>query len=155
MGIVNITMNIAIASDHRGYKLKEKIKSFIVSIGNSVNDFGPHNDEESVDYPDYGAKVANDVSSGKSDRGILICGSGIGMSLTANKVTGVRAALCHDLATTEMSRRHNNANVLCIGADVVKEDQIEKQIDLWLKTEFEGGRHERRVDKVMNIENNR
>ena len=146
-------MKIALASDHRGYKLKEKIKLFISSSGHIVNDFGPTNGNESVDYPDYGIKVASAVGSGESERGILICGSGIGMSLTANKINGVRAALCHDLATTEMSRRHNNANVLCIGADVVKEGQIEKQIDLWLKTEFEKGRHERRVDKVMNIEN--
>lgn len=146
-------MEIALASDHRGYKLKEKIKSCLYSLGHTVNDCGPDNEEESVDYPDFGVKVANAVSKGVCERGILICGTGIGMSLTANKVNGVRAALCHDLLTTEMSRRHNNANVLCIGADVVKEDEIEGQIRLWLNTEFEGDRHERRVGKIMSIEN--
>ena len=144
--------NIAVASDHRGYKLKERIKSCLSSLGHTVNDCGPDNEKDSVDYPDYGAKVANAVSKGDSDCGMLICGTGIGMSLAANKVSGIRAALCHDLLTTEMSRRHNNANVLCIGADVVKENQIEEQIKLWLNTEFEGGRHERRVNKIMDLE---
>lgn len=145
-------MQIALASDHRGYKLKERIKTYLASLGHAVNDCGPINDKESVDYPDYGLKVAMAVSKGDCERGILICGTGIGMSLTANKVNGIRAALCHDFLTTEMSRRHNDANVLCVGADVVKEGRIEDQIKLWLDTEFEGGRHERRINKIMNIE---
>ncbi|MGR3220835.1 MAG: ribose 5-phosphate isomerase B [Candidatus Anammoxibacter sp.] len=145
--------SIALASDHRGYELKEKIKSCLSSLGYIVNDCGPDNKKESVDYPDYGIKVANAVSRGDNDCGVLICGTGIGMSLAANKVKGIRAALCNDLLTTEMSRRHNDANILCLGADIVKEDQVEEQIKLWLSVEFEGGRHERRVKKIMNPEN--
>ncbi len=145
-------MNISIASDHRGIELKDKIKSIISSLGHNVNDCGPVNDKESVDYPDFAVKVANCISSGDSDRGILICGTGIGMSLAANKVKGVRAALCHNMLTIEMSRRHNDANILCLGNDIVDLNEIEKQIELWINTEFEGGRHERRVEKIMSLE---
>ena len=121
-------------------------------MGHSVDDLGPDNEQDSVDYPDYGQKVGREVGEGRSDKGILICGTGIGMSLAANKVNGVRAALCHDLFTTEMSRRHNDANVLCLGADVVNHEIINNQIRLWLDTEFENGRHARRVDKIRGLE---
>lgn len=146
-------MNIAIASDHRGIELKSKIKSFLDSMGYIVNDCGPYDDKESVDYPDYGIKVAFAVNKGESDRGVLVCGTGIGMSLVANKVKGVRAALCHDEVTIEMSRKHNNANVLCIGNDIIDQDKIDLLLKLWFTTEFEGGRHQRRVNKIMDLEN--
>lgn len=145
-------IKVALASDHRGYNLKEVVKSCITSYGFLADDYGPDNGSDSVDYPDYGAKVANAVGGGRCDRGILICGTGIGMSLAANKVNGVRAALCHNLVTAEMSRRHNDANVLCIGADIVMEGQACELIKLWLNTEFEGDRHERRVNKIMQLE---
>ena len=145
-------MKIAIASDHRGFTLKEIIIRYLASMGHSVNDLGPDNEQDSVDYPDYGQKVGKEVAEGRSDKGILICGTGIGMSLAANKVNGVRAALCHDLFTTEMSRRHNDANVLCLGTDIVNHEIIDNQIQLWLETEFENGRHARRVNKIKDLE---
>lgn len=145
-------MKIAIATDHRGIELKAKIKSCIEMMGHIVDDMGPFEDKDAVDYPDYGIKVATAVSNSDVERGILICGTGIGMSLVANKVKGVRAALCHDMVTTEMSRRHNDANVLCVGNDIVNADTIDEMIKLWLNTEFEGGRHERRVNKIMDLE---
>ncbi len=146
-------MNIALASDHRGIDLKLKIKSILSSLGHITNDLGPFDDKESVDYPDYGSKVAAAVSKGDSVMGILICGTGIGMSLVANKVNGVRAALCHDIVTCEMSRKHNDANVLCVGNDIINHEDIEKLIKVWITTAFEGGRHERRVNKIMSLEN--
>ncbi|MDO8094735.1 MAG: ribose 5-phosphate isomerase B, partial [Candidatus Brocadiales bacterium] len=118
-----------------------------------IEDFGTTTGTESVDYPDYGLKAARSVGSGESDRGILICGTGIGMSLVANKVKGVRAAVCHNLYTVEMSRRHNDSNILCIGADIVNEEILEQKVKLWLETPFEGGRHARRVEKIMDAEN--
>ena len=145
-------MKIAIASDHRGFTLKGLIIEYLTSMGHTVNDLGPDNEQDSVDYPDFGQKVGREVSEGRSDKGILICGTGIGMSLAANKVAGVRAALCHDLFTTEMSRRHNDANVLCLGADIVNHKIIDNQIQLWLETEFENGRHARRVNKIKDLE---
>lgn len=146
-------MKIAIASDHRGFEFKKRVISMLTQAGHKVIDFGTSNDNESVDYPDYGIKAARSVGSGECDRGILICGTGIGMSLVANKVRGVRAAVCHNLYTVEMSRRHNDSNVLCIGADVVNEELLEQKVKLWLETPFEGGRHARRVDKITNVEN--
>ena len=122
-------------------------------MGHTVKDFGVMSSAESVDYPDFGLKAARSVGAGECDRGILICGTGIGMSLVANKVKGVRAALCHNLYTVEMSRRHNDSNVLCIGADVVDGDLLEQKVKLWLETPFEGGRHARRVEKIMEVEN--
>ncbi len=125
----------------------------LTQMGYTVIDFGAATDSESVDYPDYGIKVARAVGSGECDRGILICGTGIGMSLVANKVKGVRAAVCHNLYTVEMSRRHNDSNVLCIGADIVDEGLLEQKVKLWLETPFEGGRHARRVGKITDVEN--
>lgn len=146
-------MKIAIASDHRGFEFKKRVISTLTHLGHKVTDFGTATDSESVDYPDYGIKAARAVGAGECDRGILICGTGIGMSLVANKVRGVRAAVCHNLYTVEMSRRHNDSNVLCIGADVVNEDILEQKVKLWLETPFEGGRHARRVGKIVDVEN--
>lgn len=146
-------MKIALASDHRGFEFKKCIASMLTQMGHTVEDFGTTTSTESVDYPDFGLKASRAVGSGKCDRGILICGTGIGMSLIANKIKGVRAALCYNLYTVEMSRRHNDSNVLCIGADVVGEDILEQKIKLWLETPFEGGRHARRIEKITNVEN--
>jgi len=146
-------MKVAIASDHRGYTFKERIISTLKQLGHTVEDFGTASNSESVDYPDFGLKAAGAVGRGECDRGILICGTGLGMSLVANKVRGVRAALCHNLYTAEMSRRHNDSNVLCIGADVVDEELLEQKVKLWLDTPFEGGRHARRLEKIAELEN--
>ena len=146
-------MKIALASDHRGFEFKKHVVSMLNQMGHAVKDFGTTTSTESVDYPDYGLKAARAVGSGECERGILICGTGIGMSLVANKVKGVRAAVCHNLYTVEMSRRHNDSNVLCIGADIINEDLLEQKVKLWLETPFEGGRHARRVEKIKNLEN--
>ncbi|MDN3510201.1 MAG: ribose 5-phosphate isomerase B [Candidatus Jettenia sp. CY-1] len=146
-------MKIALASDHRGFDFKKRVTSMLTQMGHTVIDFGTTTDTESVDYPDFGIKAARAVGSGECNRGILICGTGIGMSLVANKVKGVRAALCHNLYTVEMSRRHNDSNVLCIGADIVDEELLEQKVKLWLETPFDGGRHARRVEKIMDAEN--
>ena len=145
-------MKIALASDHRGFEFKSKIGKFVSDLGHEVIDYGTSNETVSVDYTDYGLEAARSVSRGESDRAVLICGTGLGMSLIANKVKGVRATVCHDLHTVEMSRRHNDANVLCLGADVVDQGLLEKKIKLWLETQFEGGRHARRVGKIMEAE---
>ena len=146
-------MKIALASDHRGFDFKKRVADMLIQMGHTVKDFGTTTSTESVDYPDYGLKAARAVGSGECERGILVCGTGIGMSLVANKVKGVRAAVCHNLYTVEMSRRHNDSNILCIGADIVDEELLEQKLKLWLETPFEGGRHARRIEKVMDIEN--
>lgn len=146
-------MKISVASDHRGFEFKKRVMKMLTEMGHTVEDFGVMSSAESVDYPDFGLKASRAVGTGECDRGILICGTGIGMSLVANKVKGVRAALCHNLYTVEMSRRHNDSNVLCIGADVVDGDLLEQKVKLWLDTPFEGGRHARRVEKIMEVEN--
>ncbi len=144
-------MKVAIASDHRGYHLKEKVMSLLKARGHEVIDEGPSS-EESVDYPDFAALVATKVSSGEVDRGILICGTGIGMAISANKFPGVRAAACADEVTAELSRRHNNLNVLCLSGDLLSMRVTERVVEVWMKTEFEGGRHERRVEKIRQLE---
>jgi len=144
-------VRIALAADHAGFALKERVKEFLKGAGHEVIDFGTDS-EQSCDYPDFGIKAAEAVARGEAERGILICGTGIGMCISANKVRGVYAALCHDLFTTERSRTHNNANVLCMGALVVEEKLALRMVDLWLKTPFEGGRHERRVGKIAEYE---
>ncbi len=144
-------MKIAIACDHRGYEAKELIKGILKRGDHEVIDFGA-NDSKSADYPDYAIPCSLAVARGEADRGILICGSGIGMSITANKVHGIRAALCHDELTAELSRRHNDANVLCLPAMLVNDPLINRIVGTWLQTEFEAGRHERRVEKMMEIE---
>ena len=144
-------MRIAIGSDHRGFEAKRRLVSYLSDMGHEVTDVGA-NDNESIDYPDLAFPVATRVSSGQVDRGILICGSGIGMCIAANKVKGVRAAPCHDSITAEMSRRHNDANVLCLSADLLGEQLIDRMVRIWLETDFEGGRHARRVEKITKFE---
>lgn len=146
-------MKIAIGSDHRGYDAKRRIAPLLTQLGHTVLDVGPSG-PESVDYPDYGLKVAHAVGEKTVDRGILICGTGIGMCITANKVRGVRAAPCHDSITAEMSRRHNDANVLCLSADLLGDELMSRMIKIWLETEFEAGRHARRVEKITRFEEN-
>ena len=145
-------MKVALASDHRGFEFKNKIVAFLSSLGHEAVDYGTSNGAESVDYPDYGLQAARAVARGECERAVLVCGTGLGMSLVANKVKGVRATVCHDLYTVEMSRKHNDSNVLCLGADVVDQKLLEKKIKLWIETPFEGGRHARRVGKIMDIE---
>jgi len=144
-------MKIAVASDHRGIEVKNKVLALLRELKQDALDYGPPNGE-SVDYPDFAAKVASAVSQGKIDRGILACGTGIGMSITANKFLSVRAANCADALSAEMSRRHNDANVLCLSADLLSESVMANIVRIWIETEFEGGRHTRRVAKISEIE---
>jgi ribose 5-phosphate isomerase B len=144
-------MRIAIGSDHRGFDVKRRIVTLLSDMKHEVLDLGPVS-KESVDYPDYAFEVARAVGQGRAERGILVCGTGIGMCIAANKVTGVRAAPCHDSITAEMSRRHNDANVLCLSADLLGEELIERMVRIWLDTPFEGGRHARRVEKIVRFE---
>jgi len=144
-------MKIAVGSDHRGFEAKQQIKSLITQLGHECIDFGTTNSEP-VDYPDTAYLAAMAVSKKQADRGILACGTGIGTSITANKVKGVRAALCHDELSAQISRHHNDANVLCVAADLTGEVLLRKIVEVWLKTEFSGGRHQRRVRKIMAIE---
>ena len=144
-------MRIAVGSDHRGVNMRSKIIDLLTSLGQEVIDEGTRG-EESVDYPDIAAAVARKVSQGEVDRGILICGTGLGMSIVANKFPNVRAAPCHDYVTAELSRRHNDLNVLCLSGDILGERLVDRLIEIWLKTEFEGGRHERRVEKIAALE---
>lgn len=146
-------MKIAIGSDHRGYEAKERIKALLTDMGLEVEDCGVHAKQAS-DYPDTGFIVAEEVAHARADRGILFCGSGIGMSITANKVRGIRAALCHDELTAQMARRHNDSNILCLPADLVGDALMQGIVRCWLTTEFEGGRHARRVQKILAFEQN-
>jgi ribose 5-phosphate isomerase B len=144
-------MRIGIGCDHRGYDVKRRVVPMLERAGHEVLDLGVHS-ETACDYPDFAFEVALAVSAGRLDRGILICGTGIGMCIAANKVPGIRAALCHDSITAEMSRRHNDANVLCLSADLLGDEVIHRMIRIWLETEFEGGRHARRVEKIALFE---
>ncbi|MBN1844195.1 MAG: ribose 5-phosphate isomerase B [Sedimentisphaerales bacterium] len=144
-------MKIAIGSDHRGYEAKELIKNILQRSGHEVEDFGTHK-SKSCDYPDFGIPAALAVSQGRADLAVLICGSGIGMSITANKIPGIRAALCQDEMTAQISRKHNMANVLCLPAMLVNDLSITRIVESWLHAEFEGGRHIRRVEKMMAAE---
>jgi ribose 5-phosphate isomerase B len=144
-------MRIAIGADHAGYELKEIIKHTLDELRTPYRDFGTDS-EESVDYPDFAAKVGRGVAAGEFDRGILICGTGIGMALAANKVTGVRAAPVMDLETARLAREHNNANVLALGARVTPPERALDIVRTFLRTDFEGGRHERRLNKVAALE---
>ncbi len=145
-------MKIALASDHRGFELKNVIADHLLEMGHEPIDFGTKNGNDSVDYPDFGILAARAVADGECERAILVCGTGLGMSLIANKVNGVRATVCHNPYTVEMSRRHNDANVLCLGVDVVNHDLLVEKIKLFIETAFEGGRHARRVGKIMDAE---
>jgi len=144
-------MKIAVASDHRGFNVKDKILSQVTQLHHEAQDFGPSS-ADICDYPDFGAKAAKAVSDGLVERAILICGSGIGMCIVANKFKGVRAALCHDDLTAEMSRRHNDANILCLSADLLGDRLASRMVELWLATPFEGGRHARRIAKIADYE---
>lgn len=144
-------MKVALACDHGGLELKEVIESVLKSLNVETVDFGTGS-EESVDYPDFAAKVAQSVSTGETERGIAICGTGIGMSIAANKYPGVRAALCHDSYTARMSRLHNDANILVLGGRVTGREVAIEVLKQWLATPFEGGRHQRRLDKISQIE---
>jgi len=143
--------SVAIGADHGGFELKEKIREYLKKKGYQCVDFGCF-DKNSVDYPDFGKSVAQAVAQKKYEKGILICTTGIGMSIVANKVNGIRAALCQDEFSAEMSRRHNDTNVLVMGAKMVEPGKVFKIIEVWFKTEFEGGRHQRRVDKIIKTE---
>ncbi|MFQ5957174.1 MAG: ribose 5-phosphate isomerase B [Candidatus Brocadiales bacterium] len=146
-------MKIALASDHRGYEFKNKLCHLLSEHGYSVADYGTDDSAKSVDYPDYASRAARAVSRKECERGILVCGTGIGMSLAANKVKGIRAIVAHDIYSTEMSRRHNDSNVLCIGADLLAPGPMAmKIIQVWLETPFEGERHARRVEKITDLE---
>jgi ribose 5-phosphate isomerase B len=144
-------MKLAVGSDHRGYKIKEYVKAIAAELGHESIDCGT-NDSNPVDYPDTAYVAAMAVSQGKADRAILICATGIGMSMAANKVHGIRAALCHDELSAQVSRDHNNSNVLCLSGDQVGEVLLRKMVEAWLNTEFSGGRHLRRVRKIEAIE---
>ena len=143
---------IALGCDHGGFELLQEVKAHLDKLGFQYKDFGTYS-TESVDYPDYAAKVARAVQSGECDRGIIICGTGIGISIAANKVHGIRAALCHNAFTAQMCREHNNAQIVSMGARVLEEDMALRIVDIFLNTEFAGGRHENRVNKLMEIEN--
>ena len=145
-------MKIAIASDHGGFDLKEQVKVWLQEMGHEAEDFGCHS-KESCDYPDFGAAAARAVASGQCERGIVICTTGIGISITANKVKGIRCALCSEPWSAEMTRRHNNANVLAMGAGAVGPLLARRIVETFLTTELEGGRHQRRVDKITAVEN--
>ncbi|MCU1290377.1 MAG: sugar-phosphate isomerase, RpiB/LacA/LacB family [Acidobacteria bacterium] len=143
---------IALASDHAGFEEKEKLKKTLDEIGVEYDDLGTGS-LDSVDYPDYAQKVGESVANGEAEQGILVCGSGIGVAIAANKIHGVRAAQAWNEETARLARRHNNANVLTIGARVIPEAEIPKIVKAWFETDFEGGRHEKRVEKITALEN--
>jgi ribose 5-phosphate isomerase B len=144
-------MRISLGSDHRGVQVKERIANLLQARGVAVHDVGTHTTER-VDYPDIAVEVAREVAAGQADRGILVCGTGLGMSIAANKVPGVRATPVHDDVTAELSRSHNDSNVLCLSADLLGERIIDHIVDVWLKTPFQGGRHLRRLERIAEIE---
>ena len=145
-------MKLALGCDHGGYPLMQEVKKHLEEKGIEYTDFGTYS-EESCDYPDFAEKAADAVKSGACDFGILVCGTGIGISIAANKIHGIRAALCSDSYSAEMTRRHNNANMLAMGARVIGVGQALKIVDTFLSTDFEGGRHERRIQKITELEN--
>ena len=145
-------MKIAIACDHGGYRLKETLIPHLESLGHQVEDFGCHS-EESIDYPDYAFPAAEAVASGACERGIVICTTGIGVSVCANKVRGIRCALCTDTFDADLTRRHNNSNMLALGQRIVEPALAKEIVSVWLATDFEGGRHQRRIDKISDYEN--
>lgn len=144
-------MQVGLACDHGGFELKEDLKAFLKSMGTEPMDMGTFN-EDSVDYPDFGILVAERISRGELERGILICGTGIGMSIVANKFKGVRAALANDLYSSRFSREHTDANILVIGGRIIGKDLAREIVRVWLETPFSGGRHKRRLDKIEAIE---
>ena len=145
-------MRIAIGADHAGFRLKQHVVEYLQRLGHEVDDRGTHS-EESVDYPGICADVGREVVAGRADRGIVLGGSGQGEQIAANKIRGVRAALCNDLYTARLSREHNDANVLSMGGRIVGTGLADEIVKLWLETPFEGGRHQRRIQKITDIEN--
>lgn len=143
-------MIIPIASDHAGFEAKEKVKAWLEEMDHMPVDFGTHSDE-SVDYPDFAVQVAEKVNNGEHEKGILICGSGQGMCMTANKYKNVRAALVYDDKSAKMTRQHNNANILCLPGRELSDENLKKIVEIWLNTDFDGGRHERRVNKIHDL----
>lgn len=146
-----MSKKIAIGADHAGFEEKEKLKKTLDELGVEYEDVGTYS-TDSVDYPDFAQKVGEKVESGEAEQGILVCGSGIGVAIAANKMHGIRAAQAWNEETATLARRHNNANVLTIGARVIPEEEIPKIVKAWLATDFEGGRHERRVEKISELE---
>ena len=146
------TLSVALASDHGGYALKEALKAHLAAKGIPCEDFGCHS-AESCDYPIFAEKAARAVADDQCRLGVVVCTTGIGVSMVANKVKGVRCALCHEPWSAQMTRRHNDANVLAMGAQIIGGNLAERILDVFLATEFEGGRHQRRIDKIMEAEN--
>ena len=144
-------MRVSLGADHKGFELKDKIKKYLVELGHEVTDFGT-NSAESVDYPDFGFKVAESVAKGEANFGITVCWTGNGMNIAANKVKGIRSALCLNEEMAMLARAHNNANVLALAAKFIPEELARKILDAWLSTEFEGGRHSRRLDKIKSYQ---
>lgn len=144
-------MKIAVGSDHRGVRVKTRVIDLLDTCGHSAIDEGAHNDD-SIDYPDIASAVSARVISGDADRGILICGTGIGMAIAANKHDGIRAAAVYDEVAADLCRRHNDVNVLCLSGDMLGERNIDQLIQIWLETDFEGGRHARRLEKIAILE---
>jgi ribose 5-phosphate isomerase B len=145
-------MKIVLGSDHRGYAVKQRLLGTLAKLGHDVQDVGVETGDGACDYPDYAVPVAEAVARGEADRGVLVCGTGFGMCITANKVRGIRAVTCRDPIEAEMSRRHNDANVLCMSADFLGQELIDRMVQVWLTTDFEGGRHQRRVEKIGQYE---
>ena len=144
-------MRIALGSDHRGYQVKRKLVTLLQADGHEAADFGTQSDS-AVDYPDFAYQVAQEVAGGRAERGILVCGNGIGMAIVANKLQGIRAASCFDEVMAEMCRRHNDVNVLCLPGDLIGDRPVVDLVRIWLATEFEGGRHSRRIEKICQLE---
>jgi ribose 5-phosphate isomerase B len=145
-------MKIAIASDHAGYELKQKLLPFLTEFGHEIQDFGPDTADFSVDYPDFASHVAKAIQTKQADLGVVICGTGIGMSIAANKHQGIRCALCHDCYTARVTREHNDSNMIALGARVIGEDLAKEIMKAFLAADFEGGRHQQRIDKMMALE---
>ena len=141
-----------IASDHGGFELKEELKKYLKKNNIEYKDLGPDNLDNADDYPDFALKVAKKVAKNIDNKGILVCGTGIGMCMTANKVKGIRAALCYDERTAKLSREHNDSNILAMGARVIGLELAKEIVDLWLSTEYEGGRHNERNDHIMELD---
>ena len=144
-------MRLAFGSDHAGYELKERLKKAVSEAGHDIIDFGTDS-PESVDYPDYAAAVGRAVAAGEAELGILVCGTGLGMEIAANKIPGVRAASCSNLFEAAMARRHNDANVLCLGSRILAPEYAEAIVRIFLEERFEGGRHQKRIDKIARLE---
>jgi ribose 5-phosphate isomerase B len=144
-------MKVAVSNDHRGVRSGEQIRAILAQLNHECLDF-TNKEDQAVDYPDYAYEAAMAVATGKADRAILVCGTGIGMCIAANKIKGIRAALCFDELSAKFSRQHNDANVLCLSGDLLGPSMLRKIVEVWLSTDFEGGRHQRRVRKIKAIE---